>query len=93
MFQISDFSENEVFFSFTDGLKPWGKQELQHRGVQELTNAMMVAESIVELASRMDMFESSKPNRRGNGGYHEKDEEGHSYDGNGSSNDGDDRKP
>ncbi|MBA0881271.1 hypothetical protein Goshw_022387 [Gossypium schwendimanii] len=54
---------------------------------------MMVAESIVELAPRRDGFESSKPNRRGNNGYHEEDKEGQSYDGNGSSNDGDDRKP
>ncbi|MBA0859040.1 hypothetical protein Goshw_002703 [Gossypium schwendimanii] len=78
MLQISDLSEKEAFFSFTDRLKPWAKQELQRRGVQELTNAMMVAESIVELAPRRDRFESSKPNRRGNGGYHEEDEEGQS---------------
>ncbi|MFQ6654284.1 hypothetical protein Gotur_025340 [Gossypium turneri] len=75
-----------------NGLKPWMKQELQHQRVQELTNAMMVAESLVELAPRKDRFESSKPNRRGNGGYHEEDEEGQNYDGNGSSSDGDDRK-
>ncbi|KAK8299136.1 hypothetical protein V6Z12_D05G303000 [Gossypium hirsutum] len=93
MLQISDLSEKEAFFSFTDGLKPWARQELQRRGVKELTNAMMVAESIVELAPRRDRFESSKPNRRGNGGYHEEDKEGQSYDGNGSSSDGDDRKP
>ncbi|KAL1074424.1 hypothetical protein V6Z11_D11G288400 [Gossypium hirsutum] len=92
MLQISDLSEKEAFFSFTDGLKPWAKQELQRRGVRELTKAMMVAESIVELAPRRDRFETSKPNRRGNGGYHEEGEDGQSYDGNGSSSDGD-RKP
>ncbi|MBA0729385.1 hypothetical protein Golax_025847 [Gossypium laxum] len=54
---------------------------------------MTVSESIVELAPRRDMFESFKPNKRGNGRYHEEDEEGHSYDGNSSRNDGDDRKP
>ncbi|MFQ6651829.1 hypothetical protein Gotur_023999 [Gossypium turneri] len=67
MLQIFDLSEKKAFFLFIDGLKPWTKQELQHRGVQELTNAMMVAESIVELSPRRDRFESSKPNRRGNG--------------------------
>ncbi|MFQ6637233.1 hypothetical protein Gotur_013189 [Gossypium turneri] len=41
MLQISDLSKKEAFFSFTDGLKLWAKQELQRRGVQELTNAMM----------------------------------------------------
>ncbi|MFQ6636416.1 hypothetical protein Gotur_012939 [Gossypium turneri] len=76
-----------------NGLKPWAKQELQRRRVREVTNAMMVAESIVELGPRRDKFESSKPNRRGNGGYHEEDEDRQSYDGNGSSSDSDDRKP
>ncbi|KAH1091744.1 hypothetical protein J1N35_019001, partial [Gossypium stocksii] len=61
--------------------------------VQELTNAMMVAKSLVELVSSRDRFESSKPNGRGNGGYHEKDREGHSDDGNGSSNDDGNGKP
>ncbi|MBA0642049.1 hypothetical protein Goklo_026512, partial [Gossypium klotzschianum] len=93
MLHISDLSENEAFFSFTDGLKTWAKQELQRRGVQELTNAMMVTEFIVELVPRRDRFESSKPNRKGNGGYHEEDEEGHSYYDNGSSSDNDNRKP
>ncbi|MBA0755863.1 hypothetical protein Gogos_020095 [Gossypium gossypioides] len=37
--------------------------------------------------------ESSKPNRKGNGGYHEEDEEGHSYYDNGSNRDNDNRKP
>ncbi|MBA0816469.1 hypothetical protein Gohar_001131, partial [Gossypium harknessii] len=76
MLLTSDLSGNEAFFSFTDELKPWAKQELQCQGVQELTNAMMVAESIMELAPRRDRFESSKPNRRDNGWYHEEDEKG-----------------
>ncbi|MBA0818127.1 hypothetical protein Gohar_021604, partial [Gossypium harknessii] len=61
MLQISDLSENEAFFSFTDRLKPWAKQELQRRGVQELTNAMMVAESIVELVPRRDKLSLLSP--------------------------------
>ncbi|KAK8307358.1 hypothetical protein V6Z12_D03G189900 [Gossypium hirsutum] len=56
MLQMSDLSENEVFFSFTNGLKPWTKQELQRQKVQKLTNAMMVVESIVELVPRRDRF-------------------------------------
>ncbi|KAH1057632.1 hypothetical protein J1N35_035697 [Gossypium stocksii] len=68
-------------------------KELQRRGVQELINAMMVAESLVELVSRKDNFETSKPNRKGNGGYHEEDEEGHRNYGNGSSSDGGNGKP
>ncbi|KAH1082521.1 hypothetical protein J1N35_022282 [Gossypium stocksii] len=93
MLQIPDLSENEAFFSFTDGLKSWTKQELQRPGVQELTHAMMVAESLVELLPMRDKFESSKPNGRGNGVYHEKDREGHSYYGSGSGSDGGNEKP
>ncbi|MBA0851761.1 hypothetical protein Goshw_025439 [Gossypium schwendimanii] len=44
-------------------------------------------------SEKRQVFESSKPNRRGNGGYYEEDEEGHSYYGNGSSSNGDNRKP
>ncbi|KAH1056551.1 hypothetical protein J1N35_034616 [Gossypium stocksii] len=79
MLQVFYLSKNGAFFSFTDGLKSWVKQELQCREVQELNNAMMVAESLVELVPRRDKFESFKPNGRGNGGYHEEDKEGHSY--------------
>ncbi|MBA0781468.1 hypothetical protein Gotri_002392 [Gossypium trilobum] len=53
----------------------------------------MVAESLVKLVLKIDKFESSKPNERGNGNYHEKDEEGHSDYGNGSSWDGGNKKP
>ncbi|MBA0818053.1 hypothetical protein Gohar_021934, partial [Gossypium harknessii] len=44
---------------------------------------MAEAESFVELSLTKDKFESSKPNRKGNGERnHEEDEEGHSDDGN-----------
>ena len=49
MLQISYLGENEAFFSFMDGLKPWAKQELQRRGVKDFTKAMIVAESLIEL--------------------------------------------
>ncbi|MBA0731624.1 hypothetical protein Golax_025532 [Gossypium laxum] len=76
-----------------DGLKPSAKQELQRQGFQEVTNAIIVAESLVELVPRRDRFESSMPNGRGNGGYHEEDEEGHNDYGNGSRSDGGNGKP
>ncbi|MBA0576086.1 hypothetical protein Golob_025079 [Gossypium lobatum] len=68
MLQISYMDEKEALFSFMDGLKPWAKQELQRRGVQELTKAMSVAESFAEFGGKKDKFESSKPkfNPKGN---------------------------
>ena len=58
MLQISDLGERETLFSFMDGLKPWAKQELQCRGVQDLMWAMTVAESLVEF--KKDKPDSSK---------------------------------
>ncbi|MBA0683559.1 hypothetical protein Goari_025207, partial [Gossypium aridum] len=68
MLQILDMGEKEAFFSFMDGLKPWMKQELQCRGVQELTKAMFVAESFSEFGGKKDKPDSSKPkfNPKGN---------------------------
>lgn len=41
--QLRDLSEKETLIVFMDGLKPWTKQELQHRGMQKLTwNTMVV---------------------------------------------------
>ncbi|KAK8264107.1 hypothetical protein V6Z12_D12G086400 [Gossypium hirsutum] len=70
MLQISDMDKKEAFFSFMDGLKPWAKQELQRRGVQELTKAMSVAESLAEFGGKKDNANSSKPrfNQKGNSG-------------------------
>ncbi|KAK5847243.1 hypothetical protein PVK06_003548 [Gossypium arboreum] len=70
MLQISDMGEKEAFFSFMDGLKPWAKQELQRRGVQELTKAMSVAESLAEFGVKKDRPESFKPKSqpKGNSG-------------------------
>ncbi|KAK8289414.1 hypothetical protein V6Z12_D07G190600 [Gossypium hirsutum] len=70
MLQISDMGEKDAFFSFMDGLKPWAKQELQRRGVQELTKAMSTAKSLTKFGVKKDNFNSSKPrfNQKGNSG-------------------------
>ncbi|KAH1032919.1 hypothetical protein J1N35_045093 [Gossypium stocksii] len=58
------------FFSFMDGLKPWVKQKLQRRGVQELTKAMTIVESFVKLGLKKEKLESFKHKLKpmGNGG-------------------------
>ncbi|MBA0630563.1 hypothetical protein Godav_002647 [Gossypium davidsonii] len=82
MLQISDLSKKEAFYWFEDGLKLWAKYKLCRQGITELTIAMAKVESFVELGLTKDKFESSKPNGKGNGERnHEKDEEGHSDDG------------
>ncbi|KAH1038676.1 hypothetical protein J1N35_040419 [Gossypium stocksii] len=57
--------------------------------LQQLTQR---AESLVELVPRRDMFESTRPNKRGNCKYHKEDEKGHSDYGNGSSSECGNRK-
>ncbi|OMO71031.1 Retrotransposon gag protein [Corchorus capsularis] len=48
MLQISDLDMKEAKFMFLDELKPWAKQELQRKGVEDLHKAMAVAESLIE---------------------------------------------
>ncbi|KAK5842301.1 hypothetical protein PVK06_004639 [Gossypium arboreum] len=70
-FKISNLSDNEAFLSFMDGFKPWAKQELQCRGVQELAKGIKVVESLIELVLRKEKSEFSKPDGKGNGGEDE----------------------
>ncbi|XP_039038705.1 uncharacterized protein LOC120176331 [Hibiscus syriacus] len=49
MLQVPNLSEEDGFFTFMDGLKPWAKNELRRRGVKELSVALTTAESIIEL--------------------------------------------
>ena len=51
LLMIPDTSEREALFSFMDGLKPWVKTELQRRGVQDLSRAIAVAESLIDRKS------------------------------------------
>ena len=63
MLQIYDLREKEAFFSFMDGLKPQAKQELQRRGVQDLTKAMTIIESLIEFKK----LNSTKTKRKSGG--------------------------
>ncbi|MBA0786610.1 hypothetical protein Gotri_026064, partial [Gossypium trilobum] len=56
--QVSDVTKKEALLAFQNGLKLWVKQKVEQRGVQKLSKAMMVAESVVKLGS-------SKPDERG----------------------------
>ena len=64
LLMIPDMSEREALFSFMDGLKPWVKTELQRRGVQDLSRAIAVAESLIEF----ERTESPKARLRGRSG-------------------------
>ncbi|KAL3524836.1 hypothetical protein ACH5RR_013208 [Cinchona calisaya] len=61
MLQIQSMREEDAFFQFMDGLKPWTRLELERRNVDNLSNAMSVAESLLEFKPR-EKPNFSKPN-------------------------------
>ncbi|KAE8660305.1 Detected protein of unknown function [Hibiscus syriacus] len=71
MLQVPNLSEEDGFFTFMDGLKPWAKNELRRRGVKELLVALTTTESIIELGVKK-VDSKPKPKFRGNGGDRDK---------------------
>lgn len=66
-FEIPDYSEIDAFFNFLDGLSMWARMEIERRGAKDLSTAMPIAESLIEL-----YWERLRPpkekNGNGNGG-------------------------
>ncbi|RVW86308.1 hypothetical protein CK203_043258 [Vitis vinifera] len=48
MLEIPNMTEEELLFNFMDNLQGWVKQELRHRGIQDLATTMAVAESLTD---------------------------------------------
>lgn len=48
LLQITDMSEKDKFFTFMEGLKPWARNELNRQRVQDLAQAVQVAEGLVD---------------------------------------------
>ncbi|KAE8673495.1 Detected protein of unknown function [Hibiscus syriacus] len=71
MLQVPNLSEEDGFFTFMDGLKPWAKNELRRRGVKELSVALKTAESIIELGVKK-VDSKPKPKFRGSSGDRDK---------------------
>ncbi|MBA0744610.1 hypothetical protein Gogos_007225 [Gossypium gossypioides] len=71
-------------------LKPWVKQEVEQRGVQKLSEAMTVVESVVKVGQGKDKLGSSKFEKRG---VCEKDHKEDVVDGNGNDDNSGNGKP
>ncbi|KAK8276572.1 hypothetical protein V6Z12_D10G208100 [Gossypium hirsutum] len=65
MLQVSDVTKKEALLTFQNGLKPWVRQEVEQRGVQKLSEAMTIVESVVKLGLGRDKLGSSKSERNG----------------------------
>ena len=62
-------TEDELLFNFIDNLQGWAKQELRHRGVQDLGTAMALAESLMDYKREdSSKFECSKDSHAEGGG-------------------------
>ncbi|KAE8703426.1 hypothetical protein F3Y22_tig00110469pilonHSYRG00022 [Hibiscus syriacus] len=58
--QVPNWSEEEGFFTFIDGLKPWAKNELRRRGVKELSVALTIVEDKASKSDK-DLSGTGKP--------------------------------
>ena len=62
-------ADKDILFAFMDDLNNWVKLEFQRRGVQDLAQAMAVAESLIKFKRKDDPKEKGKkPHNNENGG-------------------------
>ncbi|MFQ6660738.1 hypothetical protein Gotur_029140, partial [Gossypium turneri] len=90
MLQVSEVTKREALLAFQNGLKPWVRQEVEQRGVQKLSEAMTVLESVVKLGLGKNKLGSSKSEERG---VCEMDHKEDIVDGNGNGDNGGNGKP
>ncbi|MFQ6653668.1 hypothetical protein Gotur_024943, partial [Gossypium turneri] len=90
MLQVSEVTEREALLAFQNGLRRWVRQEVEQRGVQKLSEAMTVVESVVKLGLGKDKLRSSKSEERG---VCERDHKEDIVDGNGNGDNGGNGKP
>lgn len=50
--ELDNYPEEEAFFAFRDGLQPWAKQELRRHGVDNLSQAISVAEGLTNFKNK-----------------------------------------
>ena len=68
LLEIPDMSDSDVLFAFIDGLQGWVKLELKRRGVQNLADAIRVAESLIEFKKESIKERPSKKDNNASGG-------------------------
>ena len=60
MLKAPGMDEKDLLFNFMDNLQSWAEQELRRRGVQDLSTAMAVAESLMDFR-RGDSSQAKPP--------------------------------
>ena len=64
MLEAPGMDEKDLLFNFMDNLQSWAEQELRRRGVQDLSTAMAVAESLMDF-QRGDSSQAKPPSKGG----------------------------
>jgi len=49
LLEIPNMGEQDALFCFLDGIRGWGRMELERRGVQDLASVIAATESLIEL--------------------------------------------
>ncbi|XP_042950418.1 uncharacterized protein LOC122282551 [Carya illinoinensis] len=68
MLQITNMSEEDLLFNFIDGLKSWVAQELKRRGVNDISTALTVVETLEEYEYHKSNNSSKSKSSRDNHG-------------------------
>ncbi|KAE8706915.1 hypothetical protein F3Y22_tig00110387pilonHSYRG00212 [Hibiscus syriacus] len=67
MFKVLSLTEEDGFFTFMFGLKPWTKKMLERREVKELSKTMTTSESIREFGVKKSKTSKARPKDEGVG--------------------------
>ena len=62
MLEAPGMDEKDLVFNFMDNLQSWAEQELRRRGVQDLSTAMAVADSLMDFR-RGDSSQEKPPSK------------------------------
>ncbi|KAH9293526.1 hypothetical protein KI387_041270 [Taxus chinensis] len=62
MLEIHDMSEADKLFQFTNGLQPWAKVELRRHDVSEVSEAIVVADRLLDFREETSSKNTQNPN-------------------------------
>ncbi|XP_047335495.1 uncharacterized protein LOC124939022 [Impatiens glandulifera] len=68
MLELPGLTEQEALFTFVNGLKTWAQLELQRAKVQNVSEAITIAERLIELKASIDRQKFNKDNKERGGG-------------------------
>ncbi|KAL5801649.1 hypothetical protein ACOSQ3_033281 [Xanthoceras sorbifolium] len=68
MLEVPNVSDDELLFNFIDNLRPWAEVELRCRNVQNLAEAIAIAESLIDYRRSEPLKKKPPQDNHGKGG-------------------------